>query len=301
MTDQMLTADQQDLDLDDQDLDEQEPQQEPELSGADLARMALQSARRAARAAGNAPTKGKQPSALDIARAGRTAREPAGLAAILPALADARGWELGTARGTLRDRWATIVGTENAFHWAPGGFDPDTRTLRVVADSPAWATKLRLETRQLLQQLDQHLPPGSVRAIDVRIGRPELDDPDRPHRPAVQAPSEPRPHPLADSTTYQQLRQQMREQLQTREAEQEEERVRREQLLREHYGWLREPEDAHRFAVDHQATQQAAAHDAHARRLRESHRAALATARAAKAGATPLRRTRRPAPRSGAA
>ncbi|MFF8775101.1 DciA family protein [Kitasatospora sp. NPDC015120] len=283
MTDQMLTIDQPAPDLEDQD------GQAPQPSGADLARIALRAARRAARAAGNATIKGKQPTAGEISRQGRIAREPAGLAAIIPAMAGARGWELGTGRGTLRDRWKTIVGTENALHWAPAGFDPDTRTLRVVADSPAWATKLRLDTRRLLQQLDQHLPPGSVRAIDVRVGWPELDAPDLPRRPAAQEPSEPRPNLLPDSTSYQELRQQMRQQLQAREAAREEELARREQLLREHYGWLREPESAHRMAVDQQAAQEATAHDTHARRLRESHRAALTIARATRAGAIPLR------------
>lgn len=303
MTDTLTTT----TDLLDQDDDLVVPQdrEEPELSGADLARTALQAARRTARAAGNAPAKRKKPTVREITRQGLDAREPAGLAAVVPAMADAHGWALGTARGSIRDRWATIVGTESAQHWAPAGFDPDTRTLRVLADSPAWATKLRLQTRQLLQQLDQHLPPGSVKAIDIRTGHHQMgpDYDDRPRTPAAPAPADDRPHPLADSTTYQQLRQQMREQVLAREAAQEEERAQKEEILRQHYGWLREPEDAHRLASDALAAEHAAAQEsaAHARRLRDSHNAALAAARAAKAGATPLHRARRPVPRSGAA
>ncbi|MFC8454757.1 DciA family protein [Kitasatospora sp. NPDC057223] len=279
--------------LDDQDDDRlaaPEDREEPQMSGADLARMVLNAARRTARTAGHAPAKPKKPTLRDIARQGLDAREPAGLAAVVPAMTDAHGWALGTARGSIRDRWQSIVGTENSQHWAPAGFDPDTRTLRVLADTPAWATKLRLTTRQVLADLDKHLPPGSVKAIDIRIGHHQVgpdDDDDRRRTPTPTAPDDDRPHPLASSTTYQQLRQQMREQVLAREAAQEEERARKEEILRQHYGWLREPEDAHRPASDGLAAEHAAAH---ARRLRASHNAALATARAARAGAIPLPR-----------
>ncbi|MEE1821243.1 DciA family protein [Streptomyces sp. BE20] len=295
MTDRTLTTDHSAPDL------QQEHEQEPRLSGADLARIVLQSARRTARANGNATVKGRQPTLGEIARQGRAAREATSLGAIIPAMASAHGWDLGTARGTLRDRWAAIVGTENALHWAPAGFNADTRTLRVVADSPAWATKLRLTTRKVLADLDKHLPPGSVRAIDIRVGHHQAGpDDDRPRTPAQTAPTDDRPRPLADNTAYRQLRQQMRDQLLAREAAREEEHA---QMMshRRFDGWQKEPEHVHGPGNDARAAEEAAAHEDQARRSRESHRAALAAARAAKAGAVPPYPARRPAPRAGTA
>ncbi|MFD9061451.1 DciA family protein [Kitasatospora purpeofusca] len=295
MTDQTFTTDQPTPAL------QEQHDQELRLSGADLARIALQSARRTARAAGNANVKGKQPTLGEVARQGRAAREAASLSAIIPAMAGAHGWDLGTARGTLRDRWATIVGTENALHWAPAGFNADTCTLRVVADSPAWATKLRLTARQVLADLDRHLPPGSVRAIDIRVGHHQAGpDDDRPRTPVPAAPADDRPRPLADDTAYRQLRQQMRDQLLAREAAREEEHARM-MSYRRFDGWRTEPEHAHQPGNDVKAAAEAAARDAQARRSRESHRAALAAARAAKTGAVTPRPAHRPAPRTGTA
>ena len=55
----------------------------------------------------------------------------------------------------MRDNWAQLVGPESALHWFPAGFNADTRTLRITADSPAGATKLRLEQRQILARLNE--------------------------------------------------------------------------------------------------------------------------------------------------
>lgn len=210
------------------------------------------------------------------------------------ALVAAHGWTLGTAGGGLRDRWPDIVGAEAAAHWHLAGYDPTTRRLRVVADSPAWAAQLRYQTRRIITDLDQ-LRPGTVRAIDVRVGPApavehdqELDD--RPARRDDRPASQPARPPLADHTAYQDLRRRMREDAAARQAALDEAAAEREAILRQHYNRLREPEDA--------PTPDA---DEHARQQRERHRAALAVARATRAGAIPLR-TARPAPsRTGAA
>jgi predicted nucleic acid-binding Zn ribbon protein len=91
----------------------------------------------------------------------------------MPAMASAHGWALGTAQGTMRDNWAQLVGAEEATHWFPAGFNADTRTLRVTCDSPAWATKLRLEQRAILAKLNGPRP-DTVRAIDIRVGQSTL-------------------------------------------------------------------------------------------------------------------------------
>ncbi|MET8630026.1 DUF721 domain-containing protein [Kitasatospora sp. NPDC004669] len=111
-------------------------------TGADLAGTALRAARQAARNAGNAPAKHKKPQAAMDGR-GRDAREPARLNLVVPTLAASQGWALGMAGGSIQDRWAAIVGPDAATHWAPAGFDTTTRILRVLVDSPAWATPSR--------------------------------------------------------------------------------------------------------------------------------------------------------------
>ncbi|MFG2918091.1 hypothetical protein ACGF0D_35045 [Kitasatospora sp. NPDC048298] len=72
----------------------------------------------------------------------------------------------------------------------------------------------------------------------------------------------------------------------------------REEILRQHFNRLREPEHTHRTAVENAPT---TATDEHDRRQRERHRAALAVARATRAGAIPLHSARQAPPRTGAA
>ncbi|MGW3045582.1 hypothetical protein ACWC9T_37455 [Kitasatospora sp. NPDC001159] len=126
----------------------------------------------------------------------------------------------------------------------------------------------------------------------------DQDPADRParrdDRPAVQ----PARLPLADHTAYQDLRRRMREDAAARQAALDEAVAEREAILRRHYNRLREPEDAHRPAIeDTPATDTAE----HARQQRERHRAAIAVARATRAGVIPLRQSRPTALRSGAA
>ncbi|MFE9427763.1 DciA family protein [Kitasatospora sp. NPDC006697] len=272
----------------------------PEPGGADLARTALRAARRTARLNGNAPLKKTVPTRQQIARAGRAAREPSTLAAVVPAMASAQGWALGTAQGTMRTNWAQLVGTEEALHWSPAGFNADTRTLRITCDSPAWATKLRLEQRQLLAKLN-HARPDTVRAIDIRVGAavvpapaPDVEPtPARQHTAPATTPSAP---PLADNAVYQQLRQQMRDQAQARQAALDEQAAAKEEILRQHYNRLREPEAAHRPCVQ---DEEALAEVARAREALARHHAALAVTRG---HAVPLRINRaQPATLSGAA
>ncbi|MFH9354029.1 DciA family protein [Kitasatospora sp. NPDC017646] len=263
--------------------------------GADLARTALRAARRAARLNGNAPLKKNAPSRQQIARAGRDAREPSALAAVVPAMASSQGWALGTAQGTMRDNWAQLVGPDQAAHWYPAGFNADTRTLRVTCDSPAWATKLRLEQRAILAKING-ARPDTVRALNIRVSSaaPSRAPESAPATATVQHRAELAPAPvvppLAESPSYQHLRQQMREQAAARQATLDEAAAAREEILRRHYNKLREPEHAHRPPVE---DEQALTEAARTRRLRESHRAALAVARG---HAMPLRTARQPQP-----
>ncbi|MFJ9777105.1 DciA family protein [Kitasatospora sp. NPDC101157] len=273
---------------------------QPDSSGADLARTALRAARQAARTSGNIRVQRTTRQTTAVPRRGP--REPEPIADVFLALVAAHGWTLGTVSGGLRDRWPDIVGAEAAAHWHLAGYDPTTRRLRVVADSPTWAAQLRYETRRILGALDQ-LCPGTVRAIDVRVGPapvvqhdPNPDDrlTRRDDRPAAQLA---RP-PLADHRAYQELRRRMRENAATRQATLDEAAAEREAILRRSYNWLREPEDARRPAVEAVPVTDA---DQHACQQRERHRAALAVARATRAGAIPLRTARPAVPQAGAA
>ncbi|MGW2255156.1 DciA family protein [Kitasatospora sp. NPDC001660] len=214
-----------------------------------------------------------------------------------------QGWALGMAAGSIQDRWAAIVGPDAATHWAPAGFDSTTRTLRVLADSPAWATQLRLRARQVLALLDQQLAPGSVRALDVRVAnkpaaRAEDDDRTAVARHHAEPGPAPIAPPLCDHPGYQQLRQQMRERAQAHQASRDEAAAAREEILRRHYNKLREPERAqHPPAEDEQNPAEAA----RARDLLARHRAALTVARATRAGAIPLRTARPTRSQAGAA
>ncbi|MFF2080592.1 DciA family protein [Kitasatospora sp. NPDC058162] len=276
-------------------------------SGADLARTALRAARRAASLNGNAPAKKKPaPTRQQIARAGRDSREPSALAAVVPAMATAQGWALGAAQGTMRSNWAQLVGPEEASHWFPAGFNASTRTLRITCDSPAWATKLRLEQPAVLAQLNGSRP-GTVRALDIRVGPAtpvgvrdagQEPVPARPHAGAAWAPNG---LPVDENPLYQQLRQQMRDQSVVRQPVLEEAAAERdaarEKWFRGHRGWCRKPEGP---AADADQPEQAVAR-AHDREQLARHRAALAAARATRAGATPLRTARPAPPKTGAA
>ncbi|MFF0415630.1 DciA family protein [Kitasatospora sp. NPDC004745] len=263
--------------------------QEP--GGADLARTALRAARRTARLNGTATVKKTTPTRQQIARAGRDARDPSPLATLMPAMAAAQGWALGTAQGTMRNNWAQLVGAEGSTHWFPAGFNADTRTLRITCDSPAWATKLRLEQRQLLAKLN-HARPDTVRALEIRVGAttagpaPDMEPTLAPAQQHPTPASTAAERPLADSPAYQQLRHQMRDQAQARQAALDEEAAAREEILRQHYNRLREPEGAHRPCVE---DEEALARTARAREALARHHAALAVARG---HAVPLRTNR---------
>ncbi len=246
--------------------------------GIDMARTALRAARKAAAARGNAPAKRTASAVPRPGRHGRDAREPAPIADVFTALVAAYGWTLGTAGGGLRDRWPSIVGPDAASHWHLAGYNPTTRRLRVIADSPAWAAQLRYRTRTILTTLEQ-LRPRTVTAIDVRIGPAPAAQPDqgsegRPARRDDRRTAQPAQPPLADRTVYQALRRRMREDAAARQAAADQAAADREELLRRHYNRLREPEGAHRTAVEDIPV----TNGEHARRQRARPRAAFAVA-----------------------
>ncbi|MGA4960362.1 DciA family protein [Streptomyces lavendulocolor] len=141
-----------------------------EMSGVDLARVALRAAMEAARKNGNGQKTKRRPRAVTTVR--RDGREPMGLGAAIGALVTERVWELPAAGATLRERWAAIA-PELAGHVAAVSFDPDSCRLTVCPESTAWATKARLEQTRIIAAANDAagrmvvsslriLPPGAA-------------------------------------------------------------------------------------------------------------------------------------------
>lgn len=93
----------------------------------------------------------------------------------------ARGWRPRVAVAAVFGRWAEIVGPQVAAHTKPEGFDDGE--LVVTADSPAWATQMRLLAPQVLKRLSQELGAGTVRRLRVRGPGSSPGTSRRPGRP----------------------------------------------------------------------------------------------------------------------
>ncbi|GAA2966069.1 MULTISPECIES: DUF721 domain-containing protein [Streptomyces] len=144
---------------------------EPELSGVDLARVALRAAKEQARARGTAAQQRKQARRGGGLRSGARSdgRDPLPLGSAINRLITERGWETPAAVGGVMGRWPQIVGDDLAKHCVPVRYDeePQERVLTVSCDSTAWATQLRLLAPQLVARLNTDLGHGTVRMIKV--------------------------------------------------------------------------------------------------------------------------------------
>ncbi|MGW1947329.1 DciA family protein [Streptomyces sp. NPDC001940] len=137
---------------------------EGEVSGVDLARVALRAAMEAARKNGAGQKAKKKPRAVTSVR--RDGREPMGLGAAIGALVTERAWELPAAGASLRERWAAIA-PELAGHVAAVSYDPDSGQLTVCPESSAWATKARLEQTRVIAAANKAAGRTVVRALRV--------------------------------------------------------------------------------------------------------------------------------------
>ncbi|MFB8019256.1 DUF721 domain-containing protein [Streptomyces rubiginosohelvolus] len=143
----------------------------PEVSGVDLARVALRAAKEQARARGAAAQQKKQARRGGGLRSGARSdgRDPQALGSAISRLITERGWETPAAVGGVMGRWPQIVGDDLAKHCVPLRYDDDpaARVLTVSCDSTAWATQLRLLAPQLVARLNADLGQGTVRMIKV--------------------------------------------------------------------------------------------------------------------------------------
>ncbi|MGW6795036.1 DciA family protein [Streptomyces chartreusis] len=158
-----------------------------EVSGVDLARVALRAAMEAARANGGGQKAKAKPRIVRTVR--RDGREPMGLGAAIGALVTERAWELPAAGATLRERWAAIA-PELAGHVAAVSYDADSGQLTVCPESAAWATKARLEQTRIIAAANQSAGRTVVRTLrilapgTVPLPEPADSDPEPAAAPA---------------------------------------------------------------------------------------------------------------------
>lgn len=148
-----------------------DPDAPPPPDPAAAARDALARARKAVRDKGFRP--GMKPACRPRPLPGQPARsgarpddrDPALLGDQLTRLLDERGWQADVQVGSVLGRWPLIVGPEVSTHVVPISFDGST--LRVQADSTAWATQMRLLTSVILGRIEQEAGPGVVTELVV--------------------------------------------------------------------------------------------------------------------------------------
>jgi predicted nucleic acid-binding Zn ribbon protein len=92
-------------------------------------------------------------------------RDPKLLADAVERLVETKGWTTEINVHTLLARWALLVGTANAAHTQPEGYEETVLTVR--ADSTAWATQLRYLAPKLVAMLNEQLGDGTITRIKV--------------------------------------------------------------------------------------------------------------------------------------
>ncbi|MFE0489186.1 DciA family protein [Streptomyces griseoaurantiacus] len=165
----------------------------PELSGVDLARVALQQARLAAKNNGGEARAPRRRRATTVKRDGR---EPSGFAAVLAGLMADRAWELPAAGGSVLDQWpdiAAAVAPQLPHHVTAVAFHPETGQLDLRPDSSAYATQLRLITARIVATANKAAGTDAVRTVRVLPPGAAPAPPTAPKAPAaapdgVQAP-----------------------------------------------------------------------------------------------------------------
>lgn len=181
----------------------------PPSSGADLARIALRQAKEAARQRGGQAPAQKARRTVRLHRSDR--RDPQALKGLLQQWLVDNGYEKAADGGSLLNRWPDIVGAERAAHWEAAAYDEASKTLTVVCQSDSWARMLSLVSRQIVDDVNRALSPGTLAAIRIRKGtyRP----PARPEPTA--APPEPAtrrvPPGTAPTSEYARVREQLQE------------------------------------------------------------------------------------------
>ncbi|MFF9204324.1 DciA family protein [Streptomyces sp. NPDC014986] len=181
----------------------------PSSSGVDLARLALRQAKEAARQRGGQAPAQKAKRTVRLHRGDR--RDPQALKGLLQQWLVDNGYEKAADGGSLLNRWPDIVGPERAAHWEAAAYDEASKTLTVVCQSDSWARMLSLVSRQIVDDVNRALKPGTLAAIRIRRGtyrppaRPEPTAP--PPEPATRRV----PPGTAPTAEYARVREQLQE------------------------------------------------------------------------------------------
>lgn len=175
---------------------------DPTATGADLARMALQAARRAAKTKPDTrrPTRSKR------SRSTRgDGRDPMPLGTALNRLMDEHGWDTAVTGGNLLDQWTDLC-PELAGKVQPVAYDPERGILDLRPVSHAYATQLRWLERQLCQRINTKLGATAVRALRILPVAALAGQPAEPAPPVPERPATPVRTPETASPGYQQAR-----------------------------------------------------------------------------------------------
>ncbi len=140
----------------------------PQPTGPDLARAALDAAKKAARARGRMPSKRRTVIGRGQRRSGWSGarpdeRDPQPLGRLASRVAADRGWTSHLSGGAVFGRWAELVGAEVAQHATPVSLREGELTVEAV--STAWATQLRWLQRDLLAKI----AAGAGRGVVTRL------------------------------------------------------------------------------------------------------------------------------------
>ncbi|WP_329028272.1 DciA family protein [Streptomyces sp. NBC_00690] len=134
-------------------------------SGVDLARVALQAARAAAK---NRPA--DHPGGRSATRRLRTARpegrDPLTFGAAITNLVTDRAWDTPVTGGSVIDRWASIAPELDSKVRAVR-VDPETGHLVLLPTSSAYATQLRLLESQMVTRINTAMGANAVRGLRV--------------------------------------------------------------------------------------------------------------------------------------
>ncbi|MGW1438699.1 DciA family protein [Streptomyces griseus] len=135
-------------------------------TGADLARIALQSARTAAKSA-------PQPkrTRTTITRTQRSGgRDPLPFAEALSRMVAESGWATPAAAaataGSVIDQWP-VIAPELAGKVEAVQFDATTGTLHLRPATPAYRTQLTLHQKQITAKINDTVGPGTVRRLEI--------------------------------------------------------------------------------------------------------------------------------------
>ncbi|MFI8007893.1 DciA family protein [Streptomyces sp. NPDC086010] len=138
-----------------------------EVSGVDLAQVALRAGMEEAARRSNIGQKAKQES-RPLRTVRRDGHQPMGLGAAIGALVTKLAWKVQAAGAMLWNRWAAVA-LELAGHVAAVSSDADSGRLTVLPESSAWATKARFDRPTLPRAPTRLRPRGRTYPADPAV------------------------------------------------------------------------------------------------------------------------------------